>query len=359
MKTCPTCNKTFDDSLKFCQVDGTPLVAETKEEEPLDPYKTMVATPMDIPIPPEKIKEKPKGDSKKSEEVKKSEEPKESFDPYKTMVAGKPTKIEKNDPPSASDKDIDEDLMKTMVAGNPTSENVKVDIPAEKKKEDKKEESSATPPPSPFDKPKPVESKKKEVSGAPKPKASEVNKPPISVKNPAEDKPSIPIPSPFDKSMPPGFAPPSTPPFDPTEPVKAEKVASASTPVVEPKVEDKKPKDWSPPAAPVEEWKNKEIGEKTPFDSPPATDGQDNILAIVSLVCGILSMTLCCWFGILLGPAGLITGFIARRKINEDPNAYGGGTFALVGMITGGIGTIIFFALVILQIASGVISNSF
>ena len=26
MKQCPVCEKTFDDSLRFCQVDGTPLV---------------------------------------------------------------------------------------------------------------------------------------------------------------------------------------------------------------------------------------------------------------------------------------------------------------------------------------------
>ena len=41
MKQCPTCDKTFDDAMRFCQSDGTPLVAD----EPLDPYKTMVARP--------------------------------------------------------------------------------------------------------------------------------------------------------------------------------------------------------------------------------------------------------------------------------------------------------------------------
>ena len=41
MKRCPTCDKTFDDTLRFCQADGTPLV----DDVPVDPYKTMVATP--------------------------------------------------------------------------------------------------------------------------------------------------------------------------------------------------------------------------------------------------------------------------------------------------------------------------
>lgn len=39
MKKCPTCDKTFDDSMKFCQVDGTPLV---DNEPAFDPYATMV-----------------------------------------------------------------------------------------------------------------------------------------------------------------------------------------------------------------------------------------------------------------------------------------------------------------------------
>ena len=44
MKRCPTCDKTFDDNMRFCQADGTPLV----EDAPLDPYKTMIARPEDI-----------------------------------------------------------------------------------------------------------------------------------------------------------------------------------------------------------------------------------------------------------------------------------------------------------------------
>ncbi|HXH69318.1 MAG TPA: hypothetical protein VNI60_03120, partial [Pyrinomonadaceae bacterium] len=33
MKRCPTCKRTFDDSMKFCQTDGTPLVDATEMEE--------------------------------------------------------------------------------------------------------------------------------------------------------------------------------------------------------------------------------------------------------------------------------------------------------------------------------------
>ena len=39
MKKCPTCGKEFEDSLKFCQVDGAELVSQ---EPAFDPYATVV-----------------------------------------------------------------------------------------------------------------------------------------------------------------------------------------------------------------------------------------------------------------------------------------------------------------------------
>ena len=61
MKKCPICDKSYDDSLRFCQSDGSALIetadssasvspaAPDKDEfstaEPVDPFKTMVAAP--------------------------------------------------------------------------------------------------------------------------------------------------------------------------------------------------------------------------------------------------------------------------------------------------------------------------
>ena len=45
MKKCPICERTFDDGMRFCQTDGTPLVDDAPA---LDPYKTMVAKPGEI-----------------------------------------------------------------------------------------------------------------------------------------------------------------------------------------------------------------------------------------------------------------------------------------------------------------------
>jgi hypothetical protein len=53
MKQCPVCEKTFEDNMRFCQADGTALVDKV---EPVDPYKTMVASKEEIaaamPKPP-------------------------------------------------------------------------------------------------------------------------------------------------------------------------------------------------------------------------------------------------------------------------------------------------------------------
>src|SRR5690349_19736005 len=47
MKKCPTCGKTYEDTMRFCQSDGTALV----EEKPFDPYQTIVARPEDtVPV---------------------------------------------------------------------------------------------------------------------------------------------------------------------------------------------------------------------------------------------------------------------------------------------------------------------
>src|SRR5437868_15267026 len=45
MKKCPTCEKTFEDSYRFCQQDGTPLVDAAP---PMDPYATMVASSAEL-----------------------------------------------------------------------------------------------------------------------------------------------------------------------------------------------------------------------------------------------------------------------------------------------------------------------
>jgi hypothetical protein len=127
--------------------------------------------------------------------------------------------------------------------------------------------------------------------------------------------------------------PPVNVPFDPPSPVQ----------------------EWTPPPVPDASWQNQQIGSNTPFQPPPAgVGGQNKTLPIVSLVLGILSI--CCYISPLTGIAALITGFLAIRNINADPNTYGGKGLAIAGMICGGIFLLIgvvYYILILVGVASG------
>jgi hypothetical protein len=109
--------------------------------------------------------------------------------------------------------------------------------------------------------------------------------------------------------------------------------------------------------------------------APPPAGGPSDIqkpknemMAIISLAAGIASVLCifpgcCCYLSFvapLPGIAAVITGYLARKKIAEDPVNLTGGMLALIGMICGGTGTALFFVfliLYILGIAGGVISD--
>lgn len=300
MKKCPTCERTFEDSMRFCQSDGTPLVDET----PVDPYKTMVARPEDIAaaIPPAA------SDSPVKEEEEVLEIPKES-DPLKTMYAS------------------EEEIRKEMAAHDSTDEPV-MEIPPIAPEPPKFSEPSLTPPPSPF-------------------AASEPENTPAE--NPFS-KTSPPIPSPFGDPRPASFEPPAfeppafEPPPPPNFPQYSEPGPVVSEPSVNPFDQPFTPQadqslaqaEWTPPPAPDAGWQNQAIGQNTPFQPPPhGAGGLNQTLPIISLVLGIVS--LCCYISPLTGIAALITGWLSLKNIKNDPAHYGGKGLAIAGMITGGI----------------------
>ncbi len=371
MKKCPNCEQNYDnDSLKFCQTDGTPLVDVAEQVED-DPYKTIVGNQSDISsIIGEQDKEK----------IKSAELP---VDPFQTMVAP-PLSAPKTEPQEPVEEDIldlgdddgDEiDPMKTMAISSNTVDNIKVNVPEESQAKDysassfddsKSSTGSGFEVPSFNEVPAQTESKDESQFGQPNNKGfadDDVNFDKTTS--------SVPIPSPFDESMPPGYTPPSTPPFEPPkEPLKPEALNEKQnvppmSPFAEPETNklENSADDWSPldPSfsgnenpgltsnAPVGDWGNNEISSNSPSDvSAAATEGQNMTLSYISLATGVLSMTLCFWIGIVMGSAGIVTGFLARKKIAENPSQYGGDKFALIGMITGVVGLIIWFGLIIL-----------
>ncbi len=113
--------------------------------------------------------------------------------------------------------------------------------------------------------------------------------------------------------------------------------------------------EWTPPPAPDASWQNQEIGSNTPFQPPPTgAAGQNKTLATVSLVLGITSI-FCC--GLLTGIPAIITGFMAKGKVDENPQEFGGRGLAIAGMILGAVSIVLTIVGIILQVALGAFSS--
>jgi Domain of unknown function (DUF4190) len=107
------------------------------------------------------------------------------------------------------------------------------------------------------------------------------------------------------------------------------------------------PSAWQSPPPPQggSAWgSNLPPAPSTPFGAP---QGQQNGLAIGSLVCGILS-PFCC--GLLTAIPAIVLGFMAINKIKAEPNRYGGRGMAIGGIVGGGLGILTTIIWIILQI---------
>lgn len=379
MKRCPTCDKTFDDKMKFCQTDGTLLVDDAP---PVDPYKTVVGSQSDIAsaIPP--------------------------IDPFKTMVASPPPKVE--EPKAANEvlevpEEIDslktmvvsQEEMKQAIKADEATDVPKLDLPPpappvaavpiiEPKAPTPVDFSPPPAPPPMFDEPvssaadfgqmsppktdlpKPVENQKFDSKSKPTD---------FSTQSPYGNQENKPIPSPFDGSMI-GYQPPTAPPFDAPKPPPFQEPASPfgdaaqssnqpsfqpSTPFDQPEAFNApiKQDDWMPPPAPVSEWQNQELGANTPFQPPIAGGGQSQTLALVSLILGgigiitiipTLLFTLCAILPVGFGLAAIITGFLGRSRASKKPDEYTGGGLALGGIITGAISLLVPIVIVVITL---------
>ena len=80
----------------------------------------------------------------------------------------------------------------------------------------------------------------------------------------------------------------------------------------------------------------------------------DQTLAIISIAAGAASLTIgwCCYSGVLLGPAAMITGFIALSQIKKDPLSYGGKPLAISGIVAGALYLVIFAMIMLIYVAA-------
>ena len=311
MKKCPSCEKTFEDSMRFCQVDGTPLVDDAPA---FDPYATIVA-PAGSAAPPE------------PEPPVAVEPPVMSIEPIETVESEAATQIADYplaaapiaEPDDVLDLPSEPDPLKTMYV---SEDEMRAALGSVDAADDQiMEIPEAAPEPPAF-----IE---KEIVPPPSPFAAETPTEPVF----ASSEPSI--RSPFGDQEPvaqevqtPQFSAPEPPPFKEPEP--------AFAPAVSEPMASTSPAEWTPPPAPDASWQNQEIGSNTPLQSSPAGVGQQNkTLPVVALILGILS--LCCYVSPVTGIAALITGFLGMKNANNDPDNYGGKGLAIAGMVLGGI----------------------
>ncbi len=371
--------------MRFCQTDGTPLLDIVETPPTDDPYKTTVGKPEDFAslIPPDDPFKTVVGTAPKSDESGDLLQLPEEHDPLKTSFipeAQLRQELKLDEPQQEEPQESFPPLPSPEDFAEPKQDETPVfNVP----EPPKFNEPSVTPPPfnwSNAEEPKsePVEEKVTNFEPPTPPVEPDYSEPPTLISEPFKfDAPTPPvneppkvdppkenynspfnaaIPSPFDDAKPTKFEAPSTPlpSFKDPEPIVNEPVNDPFKPTPfgqqnEPFNQPVKQSDWTPPPSPEPSWQNQNIGQNTPFQPPPAgVGGQNQTLAIVSLVLGILSC-LCC-FSILTGPAGLITGFIAKGKAENEPHLYGGRGLALGGMITGGIGTLLAIVVIILQV---------
>ena len=387
MKKCPSCEKTYEDSMRFCQIDGTPLVDDVP---PVDPFKTMVARPISTSEPtpepptPAALDPKPPAPSAfvpapPTNKVM-DDEPlaPPAFDPQPSApIAVEPEPPASEVTPSAINEPeevldlpaadplktmyVSEDEMRKALGAVKDPEEPEMEIPSPEPPKFIQPEMPSTPDPTPivpeFEQTKPpIPSPFGDQSpgvkiAAPKtgpdeePETVMQNFPPAS---PFSTPPAEPTPEPEPQFTP----PPAEPAFAEPEPFQP----AAASPFQEqgsPMQQDNSPAAWTPPPAPDANWQNQEVGSNTPFQPPPAGGTPKNTLGLVSLILGIVSFL--CLYGIG-GLAAVILGLMQRSKIKKNPNEYSGGGMAMAGIILGILNIIVFLGFMILY--AGLILSS-
>ena len=316
MKKCPTCGNTFNDGLRFCQMDGTPLIEAEDARQP-DPNQTVVS-----------FQDDSESETKVRDRMDTSISDASSTSPFNNAASSSEPSLS---PPSFGDLSSPE--FESSGSSPKSEDNL----------------SDAT-----------LVSDSKSI---PENYSSGFESNPLPNNPPIQD--SAPIPSPFENPAPTGYEPPSYKEPEPKfgtsqDSFNQTPFDQAQTPFGNP-VESYNPPmqqgGWAPvPAGPGSEWQDQGFGGNAQIQPPAgAVQGQNQTLAIVSLVLGLVSIP-CCG-SVVLGLGAFITGFLAKKKADENPAEYGGRSLALAGMIIGGITTVIGIIFIILQIFLGLFNS--
>lgn len=104
-----------------------------------------------------------------------------------------------------------------------------------------------------------------------------------------------------------------------------------------PRITNQNWNQYDPPRGePLSAWQNQPNLQNQQFGAPPFKQSLDQTLPTVSLVLGILGFLLiCCYGGLPLGLAAIITGFLGMKNADKDPTRYGGRGMAIGGLVLG------------------------
>lgn len=83
----------------------------------------------------------------------------------------------------------------------------------------------------------------------------------------------------------------------------------------------------------------------------PGQTPKTNPLAIIGLVCGVISFAACCCYGLPLNLAGIVCSIIALNQIKNDPVNQQGKGLAIAGLIVSIVSIVLFIVLGILGVA--------
>ncbi len=309
MKRCPTCRKTFDDSTQFCQTDGTPLIEDTAANAAGG-----------------------------------------------TMI---------NDDDDADLLQLDDAPETTAASGNRGGfgGEINFDDLNDDFDKDERDETSASSLSSDFG----SQAKSSFDNSQASENAATVATTPLSSNlNSFSNEPSNQTPfetpsasAPLETPLPDGYQPP---PFQEPEHGNESGFGAAQSPFNQPSVGQplETQSQWTPPPAPEANWQSQNVGANTPFQPPAVSGGQaqNQTLPIVSLVCGVLGLVgICCYGGIPLGLAALVTGFLGLQNANKDSLNFGGKSMAIAGMALGAAALLLNIIFIVLGIAIGTLGS--
>ena len=117
------------------------------------------------------------------------------------------------------------------------------------------------------------------------------------------------------------------------------------------------PIGWSAPAQPPAAWQ--QPAAQQAFYPYNVAASPNQTLGIVSLAAGAASLTIgwCCSSGLLLGPAAIITGFIALSQNKKDPEHYGGRGLAIGGIAAGAVYLAVYIVIMVIYLAATILPN--